>query len=451
MLDLLILGGGISGLTLAHAAHQAGLQFRLLEASPQFGGVIRTLEGAQESGPDVLLLKPAVVELLHELNLDEQLIRPAPSSPRIARHGKLWPLPDGFRMLAPTRFLPFALSPLLSWQGKFRALADLWIPPGKDPDPSLESWVTRRLGKELCDQLVQPLLGGIYAADPARLSVAATMPHLLALEQRGGLIRGLMQSPPTPPSMASLRGGLSLLVQSLQAEVADRLELKMRVDQLEPLESGWRVGSSCCGKQWTARQLAMALPAPAAGALLHRLDPELAEPVQNVHCRSVAVLNLRVASHQLVDSAALSGALIPVKEGGCISAFSISHLKWPERARPGQVHLRIHLGGYGREQFLDLDDEALTHLALQQIAGWVHLQGRPDWVHLQRHQRQMPEYRRGHLQAVARMNDRLKRWPGLWMAGNWLRGVGMADCITRAREVALLIQQQAARLQAVGV
>lgn len=450
MLDLLILGGGISGLTLAHAAQKAGLQFQLLEASSRVGGVIRTLEGTQESGPDVLLLKPAVVELLHELNLDDQLIRPAPSSPRIARHGKLWPLPDGFRMLAPTRLLPFALSPLLSWPGKFRALADLWLPAGNDPDPSLGSWVTRRLGKELCDQLVQPLLGGIYAADPARLSVAATMPHLLALEKRGGLIRGLMQSPPAPPSMASLRDGLSVLAQRLQAAVAERVELSAPVASLEPLEQGWMAVDPRGGRRWTARQLALALPAPAAGRLLQGLDPELALPVQGIHCRSVAVLNLSYQAQQLGQDSALSGALIPIKEGGCISAFSVSHLKWPERARPGQVHLRIHLGGFGREQFLDLDDEALIALALRQIAGWIGLKGQPGWVNLQRHQRQMPEYRCGHLQTMARLDDVLKRWPGLWMAGNWLRGVGMADCITRARELALLIRQQALP-QAVGV
>ena len=447
MLDLLILGGGISGLTLAHSAHQAGLRCKLLEANSRCGGVIQTLDGWQESGPDVLLMKPAVEELLQQLGLENSLVRPAPSSPRVARNGRLWPLPDGFRLLAPTRLLPFALSPLLSWQGKLRALADLWIPPGRDPDPSLQDWVTRRLGRELCDQLVQPLLGGIYAADPARLSVAATMPHLLALEKRGGLIRGLMHSPPRPPSLVSLPGGLSQLAHTLEASIRPHIEENAPVDTLERTPEGWKAYCSKRGQEWQARQLALALPAPAAARLLQRLDPRLAELAGSIHCRSVAVLNLGFQSDHPPAGPLLAGALIPVKEGGCISAFSVNHLKWPDRVVEAEVHLRIHLGGFGREQYLDLDDSALADLALQQMQSWTPLPGQPVFQKLTRHLQQMPEYSCGHLQRMARVEERLEAWPGLHLAGNWLGGVGMADCITRARQIATSIQRQ----QPVGV
>ncbi|MBS2037039.1 protoporphyrinogen oxidase [bacterium] len=440
MLDLVIIGGGISGLTVAFRALQKGLRFRLLEASEQVGGAIQSQlhsEGVLELGPDALLVsKPAVRDLLEELELHLHTISPAPATPAVGRKGRISPLPTGFRQVAPTRWLPFAASPLLSWGGKLRILADLFLAPSRQTDQTLAQLVGRRLGKEVLEQLAQPLIGGIYAADPEHLSLAATMPHLLQLErEHGGLIKGFWKTRATPPSMASLPGGLGQLVTALKQRVGHYVYCTTPVTRLQPQAEGWRVETG--DRAVMCRQVVVATSAPHCSSLLEPFSPATSGLLDNIVCRGVAVLNQLYFIEQIRrELPYCQGFLLPLKEGTSFSAVSLCHLKWPDRTSPGYVNLRIHLGGAGREAFLNQADASIIEQVTAELRPWLDLRGNPLSSLLTRHPQRMPEFRVGHGQLIEEVQNSLTAWPGLHLAGNWLRGIGIGDCVARGNEVA---------------
>ncbi len=440
MLDVVIVGGGISGLTLAWRALQAGLSFRLLESSDRLGGAIQSQlhqGGLQEMGPDALLISKAPVqELLEEMNLYAHTIDPFPATPWVARGGKLFPLPEGFRQVAPTRWMPFALTPLLSWWGKLRILSDLFLPASQSPDQTLAQLVGRRLGREVLNQLAQPLISGIYAADPHQLSLAATMPHLLQLEKDyGGLIRGLWKSKAAPPKVASLPGGLAQLVAELEQQVASSVCTGTAVTRIIPQELGWRVESH--QQAWDCRNVVLATSAPQCAQLLGDFDPATCALIKGIVGRSVAVLNQMYFVEQLSPKLpACQGFLLPLSEATCFSAISLTHRKWPGRTHPGYINLRVHLGGAGREDFLEQEDATVIAQATRELRPWLDLQGEPISNLLTRHPQRMPEYRLGHTQRIEETLQRAAAWPGLHLIGNWLSGVGISECVARANSVA---------------
>ena len=452
MLDLIIIGGGISGLTLAYRAVQQGLSFQLLESAPRLGGLIRSQSeelGVLELGPDALMLShKSVADLLRELGLEGQAVAPSRGVPWMARRGHIYPLPEGFRGVAPTRLLPFALTPLLSWWGKVRVLADLLIPASRADDQTLAEFIRRRMGREMLEQLAQPLLGGIYAADPHQLSLAATMPHLLQLEKTyGSLLRGLWKSSTQPPTMASLPLGLSQLTRTLEERVMGHAQCSTPVSSVLPEEQGWRVETP--GRCWHSRRVVMATSAPHTSPLVGSFDPFLGERIKSIACRSVAVLNQIYATGQLGrGTPGCQGFLVPLSEQTSFSAVSLAHKKWPERTQAGYVNLRIHLGGAGREDLLELADGPLTERVTREIAGWLDIQGEPLLSRLSRHPQAMPEYRMGHRERVREIEERVSRWNGLQVTGNWLTGVGIGECISRAGQLAQQWKAQEAACKA---
>lgn len=437
MLDLVIVGGGITGLSLAYRARQAGLNFQLLESRPRPGGCMESRWspwGTVEFGPDTLISKPATMGLLQDLNLAGKTLASSAGSPRVVRKGQLWPLPDGFRLLAPTRLLPFALSPLLSWWGKLRVLGDLFIRPSSKPDQTLAQFVRRRLGSELLERLAQPLVAGIYAADPEQLSLEASMPQFLKMEQTfGGLIKGaLFSGSVAPPRMFSLPGGVGQLIQTLSTTCRDSIQTGSPVLSLRPGQDGWSVITG--SQSLSARNVAVATSAQHCSQLLGDTDQQLSQSIGSIRLRTVAVLNVTLSASHLAETP--QSFLVPLVEGGCFSAVTVMSQKWPGRTLRRYVNLRIHLGGAGREHFLDLDDESLGELALQQLRKFVNWEGKPVWTELRRHDHMMPEYTVGHRQRIKAIEETTARWPGLHLAGNWLTGVGIGDCIARADAVA---------------
>jgi oxygen-dependent protoporphyrinogen oxidase len=448
MLDLIVVGGGISGLSVAWRAHQAGLDFRLLESTSQVGGVIHSeshREGVVEHGPDALVLsQDAVRKLLRELNLLDHAAPPSSCVPWMARDRKLSPLPEGFRQIAPTRWLPFAMTPLLSWWGKLRVLADLVLPASRAEDQTLAQLVSRRMGQEVLDQLAQPLIAGIYAADPKELSLAATMPHLLQLEKaHGSLLRGFWKSRAQAPAMASLPQGLGQLTSALGQRVAAQTNLSTPVLAINRLESGTGWSVETPGQTWQCRRLVVTTPAPHCARLLQPVDEATAQLIKGIHCRSVAILNQFYFSEQLgLDLPRCQGFLLPLREGTSFSAVSLAHKKWPDRTSPGYVNLRIHLGGAGREDFLGQDDDTLVARVTQEIQPWLGLRGQPLKSSLTRHTQCLPEYRLGHKARIQQILAGVARWPGLQVTGNWFSGVGIGECIARAEALSSQWNQQ---------
>ncbi|MDG1401949.1 MAG: protoporphyrinogen oxidase, partial [Candidatus Binatia bacterium] len=310
---VLILGGGLSGLAAAHRLQESApgeLEVRVLEASPHLGGVIRTDhidDMLLEMGPDSMITeKPWALDLCRRLGIDQDLI---PTQTRfrktlVVRDGALLPLPEAFQMLAPAKILPFLRSPILSIPGRLRALLDIVIPRGGPPpggDETLGSFVRRRFGKEMLQRMAQPLVGGIYTADPEKLSLATTLPRFLDLERNHrSVILGLRRQASQPTTQAASgarfnlfqapRGGMGSLVDRLVEQLpAETIQRQTRATGIRR-EEDWVVTTT--EGEWRADGLIVALPAPRAAEVLDEMDPALAADLASIPYASTAVAGL---------------------------------------------------------------------------------------------------------------------------------------------------------------
>ncbi|MEW6284130.1 MAG: protoporphyrinogen oxidase, partial [Candidatus Eremiobacterota bacterium] len=335
---LAVVGAGISGLAAAYFARERA-QVTLLEASDRIGGVIvtRRQEGwVAEGGPDSLLTtKSQAIELARELGLEPEIVATrGAGGALVVRGDRLLPIPDGFRLMAPGKLLPFALSPAMSLTGKLRMLLDLVLPRGTSEDPSLSEFVVRRLGREAYERLAQPLAGGIYAADPERLSMAAAMPEFLEHERvHGSLIRGLLKgatrrrgdSGARYSLFFNFRQGTEALVERLEEAVRPGLRRETPVLGLARHGSGWLLNLD--HETLEVDAVILAVPAPAASVLLRGVNSELADLVGSVPCSNCATVNLGFASAP--PNLRGFGFVVPQVEESYLLATTYSHLKWP--------------------------------------------------------------------------------------------------------------------------
>ncbi|MBI2879024.1 MAG: protoporphyrinogen oxidase, partial [Candidatus Rokubacteria bacterium] len=455
-------GGGIAGLAAAHRLTELarerglGLSLTLLEARDRLGGTIATERAGGfliEAGPDSFLTdKPWGLALVERLGLGERLIGTREGSRRVfvVHRGRLHPLPEGFLLLAPTRLGPLLRSRLFSWPGKLRMALDLVLPRGRETaDESLASFVRRRLGREALERVAQPLVAGIYTADPESLSLAATMPRFLELERRHrSLILGLRAEAARRAGaasasgvryglFASLAGGMGELVEALAGRLADAVRLKSPVAGLSRSDRPprWRIYLAD-GGTLEADGVMLATEAHAAARIAADLDPELARDLAGIPYASSATVTLGYRREAIAHPLDGFGVVVPRSERRPIIACTFSSLKYPGRAPEGHVLLRAFLGGALQEGMLALDDEALAATARAELAALLGITGPPELVRVHRHPAAMPQYRVGHLELVAGIEARLARHPGLALAGSAYRGVGLADTIHSAETAA---------------
>jgi len=415
-----VVGGGITGLAAAYRCARSGASVSLYEASSRLGGVVHTKRRdgyLMEAGPDSFLDKAGIASLCQELGIAGQLIRVQPDARRsfIVRDGRLHPVPEGLYLMAPSAIRPFIFSQVVSWPAKARMLLDLAL-PGRHSgaDESLASFVGRRLGREALDRLAQPLLSGIYGADPSRLSLAATMPQFLDMERlHGSVIRALLRSRQQRASGAryglflSLRDGLQSLVDALASHVSD-VRLNARVTDLGQLDAG---------------ALCLCVPAPE----LARLLADLPLPVATYS--SAATINLGFRRAQIRHGLDGAGFVVPQVEHRAIVACTFSSQKFEGRAPSGRVLLRAFAGGMLSSDVYARSDEELISSALGDLRELIGIDGEPDAVWLSRLPETMPQYEVGHLDRLAQLEAALASKPKLALAGNGYRGVGVPDCI----------------------
>ena len=458
---VVVIGGGITGLTacyrLYRAAHerQLPLQVTLLEASDHLGGIIATSQEDGlliEHGPDSFITtKPAGVELCEELELGDELIGTTTEHRRsfIVRKGKLRPVPQGLYLMAPSSIWPFATSSILSWRGKLRMGLDLVLPrrPASD-DESLAQFVTRRLGREALERIAQPMVGGIYTADPAHLSLQATMPHFLEMERRhGSLIRAMRhQQRVTKPQGASgaryglfvsFRHGMQTLVDRLADNLPpDAVRLNTRVHSLTrmPDTSGWRVQLQD-QPDLEADAVCLALPAPLASQLLTPIDTELAAELQIPYASS-AIVNLAFRRQDIAHAFDGMGFVVPAVENRSLIACSFSSVKFAGRAPGDQVLLRAFVGGALQHTQYERSDAEIQDAVCRDLRDLLGVTGDPFHVHISRWPQSMAQYHLGHVNRVARIESRVSRLPGLALAGNGYHGVGVPDCIRSGNSAA---------------
>jgi len=449
---LVVVGGGISGLAAAHRAVEVArersvpLELTLVEARERLGGTIAT-ERADgflvESGPDSFLSeKPWALALCRRLGLEDRLVR---TDDRFRKtyvwfRGRLHALPDGFQLLAPTRFAPFVGSSLFSWSGKARMALDLVLPRGVADDESLGAFVRRRLGREALERVAQPLVAGIYTADPDDLSLAATMPRFLEAERRGrsvilALWRASRQAPQPGTSGArwslfvTLRNGMEELTAELAARLpAGAVVLKQRASGVERHGTGWRV-ATFEGGRFDADAVILATEAHATARTLRYVDPALATLLGDIPYASAATVSLGWRREDVPHALDGFGFVVPRIEGRALLAATFSSVKYPGRAPEGRVLVRAFLGGALNAAVLEEEDAALAARARAELAAAIGVTAEPLLTRVSRWPASMPQYRVGHLARVETLERRLEALPGLALAGAAYRGVGIADCV----------------------
>ena len=462
---VVIIGGGIAGLAAAHYLAQSStpVQVSLLEREPQLGGKLRTEridDFLLEAGPDSFLsAKPRGVGLATELGLADQLQSPIPRRHRafVLSRGRLHPLPEGLSGLVPTRLRPIFASSLLSLPGKLRFAADLVLPPRPaGDDESLAAFVRRRLGTDAYDRLVEPLMAGIYAGDGDRLSLAATFPQLRAGElAHGGLIRGVLANAASTASPGRARpgflapvGGLGDLVSALtQRLVAVGVDLRAGLAATKlrraPLDQSSRYQVELAsGSHLEADAIVLAAPAYVAGELLKDLDAGLARELLGIPHGSTAIVNVAFRRDQVAHDLDGHGYIIPRIENRPILAATWVSQKWAGRAPAGFVLLRVFLGRFGQEDVLTRSDSELIGLARTELAATVGAFGKPVLAEVRRWPWGMPQYVLGHLERLERIDAGVGRHPGLALAGNAYRGVGIPDVIGSGEAAARAVLNQ---------
>jgi oxygen-dependent protoporphyrinogen oxidase len=440
--DVAIVGGGIAGLSAAHALRKAGVAFRVIEKSPRFGGVIRSDRVAGfllEGGPDSLLAqKPEGIGLARELGLGERLLPTNPEARAVfvLHRGRLHPLPEGMMLAVPSRVLPFLRSRLFSWPGKLRMGMDLLRPGRREQgDESIASFLRRRFGREAVDLVGEPLMAGIHAGDPERLSIRATFPRFVDLETRhGSLIRGLWSSQRSAPAKGtaafySLVGGLEEMVAALVASLPEASLLPA-----SPIRSVSREAAGFVldveGKgALQAPAVVLAAPAPALAPLLEDLDADIARTLGAIPFASTVTVLLGYRRERVGHPLDGYGLLVPRGEGLRTTACSFFSTKFPGRAPEGYVLLRGFLGGVRDPGVLDLDDAALVEVVGREMGPVLGLQGEPALARVYRWPRGTPQMEVGHLERVRSLEARLANVPGLFLTGAGIRVTGIPDSV----------------------
>jgi oxygen-dependent protoporphyrinogen oxidase len=442
-----IIGGGISGLALAHGLRARGKEVVVLEASPRPGGTIHTFREQgfiAEAGPNGFLDKePATGRLVAALGLSGKVkvAEPANKLRFIWLGGRLQPVPT-----SPPGFLR---SQLLPFSAKLRAAGEVFVGRSdQGGDESLASFARRRFGPAILP-LVDAVQTGIYAGDVEKLSLLATFPRLAALElEHRSIILGASRErrqradrptfsasapPPGPAQLCTFEGGLSTLVEALAASLGPALRTSAQVQGLSREGASWRVQLE--GGAVEAEKVVLAVPSHAAAPLIRPLDAELAEQVASIQHSRMAVLHLGFPKRALPVVPEGFGFLAPRAEGrrvlGCIYVSSI----FPWRAPEGEALLTLMVGGATRPELMDLDDAALVALGREELQAALGIRAEPSYVRLQRWERGIPQYNVGHLARLDRILRRAAALPGFHLAGNSFRGIGMNDCIRTAAEL----------------
>ncbi|TAK14465.1 MAG: protoporphyrinogen oxidase [Anaerolineae bacterium] len=454
---IVVVGGGIAGLAAAHALLPAAressrpLRITVLETGNRWGGKILTerLDGfVIEGGPDTFLVaKPWAVKLCRELGIEDRLqgTNPNQNATYILKNGRLHPIPGGLTMMIPTEFGPMLRSRLLSWPAKLRMGADLVLPPGTpDVEESMGDFVTRRLGRAAYEALIEPLMSGIYAGDGDRLSIQATLPYLPELERKhGGLIRGALRArherqknggAPGPGSRSLFltpTSGLIEIVEALTANLERNgvdLRLQSPVRWIRRVKSDF-VMELADSDTIVAQGIVLATPSYVSAELLSELDPLLAAELAAIAYVSTATVSLAFRASQIRHPLNGYGYVIPRSEGRAALACTWTSTKFPHRAPERHVLLRVFIGRAGQEGEIPWDAAGLIGLAQRELAETLGIVAEPIFARAFLWERAMPQYNRGHLDRLKRIEARLESLPALALAGNAYRGIGIPDCI----------------------
>ncbi|GIP31350.1 protoporphyrinogen oxidase [Paenibacillus sp. J2TS4] len=471
--QIVVIGGGITGLSAAFyidrllKENKIKADITVLEKNHTIGGKVNTLakDGfVIEKGPDSFLArKTPIIDLTKELGLEKELVPTNPKAKKtyIMNRGKLHRMPPGLNLGIPTEWKPFMKSGLISPWGKVRAAMDLVLPRRKESgDESLGGFLERRLGREVLNNIAEPLLAGIYAGDTHQLSLQATFPQFQALEQnKRSLILGMTESKKqTPPPSGvpeevrhslflSYRDGLMTLIRGLEdalRRAGVQIITGRGVAGIERLDGGQGRIVLDNGDSQIADGVVVALPTYALAELL----PELPAVQKLGGMTYVSVANVISAfdASQVPHDLDGSGFLVPRKEGRFITACTWTSSKWMHTAPEGKVLIRCYIGRSGQEEWMKLSDEELMRGVRKDMKELTGIEAEPLFYEITRLPRSMPQYPVGHLDVIRQARKEAAEFiPGLLLTGAGFHGVGLPDCIRQGKEAALQMAEQMSR------
>lgn len=456
MRRIAIIGGGISGLSAAFYLEKerqrgAPLEYVLFESSPRLGGSLLTehADGCLiEAGPDSFLSeKPWAADLCRELGIAGQLIgsNDADRKTYILVKDRLVAIPDGLMFMVPTKVLPVVFSPLFSLGTKLR-MAEEWFHPPRPvgSDETVAALVERHYGPEMVDRLADPLLSGVYGGEASGLSVRAVLPRFTEMEAKhGSLGRGMLAArkrmagnkAPARPLFTSLKYGMQQLVDSLLARLPrEAMRTASAVRGLRRDGDKWSVSTQNNGAE-QLDSVILATPAPAAGALLAPVQAELARELGGVaYSSSVTVtLGYERAGLRLPPG---FGFLVPRSEGKRMLACTFVHNKFPHRAPQDRALIRCFLGGARDEEVMGWPELQIELAVRKELREILWLTQQPLFCRVYRWKGAMAQYGVGHLEKLERVERLRQQLPGLALAGNGYRGIGVPDCIRTGKEAA---------------
>ncbi len=454
MKSLVIIGGGIAGLSAAYYATKKlpDTQITLIESDSRWGGKISTDRAAFddgqfiiEGGPDTFLAsKPWGVALCKELGLGERLhgTNPNNKSTYVLNKNRLLPLPEGLAMMIPSDIPSILRSQLISWAGKARMGFD-FLQPVKNisEDESLGSFVSRRLGREAYENLIEPLMSGIYAGDGDQLSLASTFPYLRDMEVNyGSLARGAIEMRKkmnadgqkvqgSRSAFLTPTTGLAEIVEALVAHLSSHnvdMRLNTAVSRISNIDSLFLLEFKD-GSTLKFNSVILATPAPVSGKLLASFDPQLSSVLTSIPYASTATVSLAYRQSDLPRPLDGYGYVIPRREGRKALACTWTSTKFPHRAPDGYALIRVFVGRAGQD--IPWNENDLLELAKEEMKLTMNITAEPILSRVFMWEGAMPQYNLGHPEKLKQIDSALEKYPNLALAGNGYRGIGIPDCI----------------------
>lgn len=468
----IVIGGGITGLATGYRLLREAnnrnfhLTLTLLEAGNRVGGVIQTehREGfIIEHGPDAFITtKPWAKALAEELGLTDKFIGTNPKVRQsfVVRKSNLLPVPEGFYMMAPGSFLPFIKSPIFSWRGKLRIALDLFISSRSDvTDESVADFVRRRLGKEAFERMAQPMIGGIYTSDAENLSLKATFPRFIEMEQEhGSIIKALIAqkrkstqtsrdtSGPRYSLFLSFTDGMQTLVDALAENLSKNIRLQSPVTSIKKKESGiehtcqhdseWRVYLDN-GEVLEADLLCIALPALQTGNILSQVSPQLSDKLNTIPYSSSATVNLAFRREDVSHPLNGMGFVVPITEQRNLIGCSFSSVKFENRAPSDYVLLRAFVGENTYYIKGKPHSDELASIVYKDLSELLGISAEPIFSVVSQHSQAMAQYQVGHQQLVSEIDELANGLNGIVLAGNAYHGIGIPDCIHSGEQAAM--------------
>ena len=446
--QVVVIGAGISGLACALRLKELGLAVRVLEAAENPGGVISTIRHDGflfESGPQSFQLTPELRELIRAAGLEAEVLEAEMHTPRyILRNGKL--------LLAPMSPPALVTTSLLSVSSKMRVFSEPFrrSQPAAAPDESLADFVRRKFGTEILEYLAGPFVSGVFAGDPEKLSVRSAFPTMALWESEyGSVIRGAMKSRSgsdrVRPTLASFKQGMSSLLQALASKFGDSLTTEAAANSISRLgASAWQLCYSHAVQQSEiqADAIVLAVPAYEAAKLIASFAPgPLTMALSGIPYAPIAVVAQAYRREHVGHTLEGFGFLIPrtskLRTLGVIWNSSL----FPGRCPPGMVLMTSFLGGAMDPELVDMDEMQIASQVQEDIGNLLQITHPPVAQHIWRHARALPQYNLGHAQRVSVIRAELAALPGLFVAGNYLDGPSMGNCVAQAFTTAKSVRE----------